>query len=401
MRGVTSETYFIDDLEITHAVKSDNRCASGAQHFISISGQIGPDSTFAVASLLDKNLPCTSSDGRLIYPIYVSLESNGGALEDGYKLGTVFREREVVTIVFNDKMCASSCAVAFLGGTYRVLAERGTLLFHAPYVTQTSGVALDKITCMASTLELNKLSRYYVRMTDINAGKRLFDRTMSQCSASDGWTIKGKAAGELYGVATPEVRPSITSIRLAEAQPNIARFVLDLSQYRDYQYESYILEDPSRLIVEIHDISINADVEKEPIDNHLVSSFSSKTWHNNGIRLIFDLQRKAQIKTSTLLRDLSTVDQYGPRLLIDIEHIVPPVFVLKVGDFESRVTSEDLMQRLRSSGFKVFVKTATIKGTDFHRVYVGPKVDKRQAIAEKAEIDRVFGTDSILLKYVP
>jgi ATP-dependent protease ClpP protease subunit len=317
--GETSETYFIDDLEITHASKSDNRCASGAQHFISISGKIGPDSTFAVASLLDKNLPCMSSDGRLIHPVWVSLESNGGALEDGYKLGTVFREREVVTIVFNDKMCASSCAVAFLGGTYRYLAERGTLLFHAPYVTQTSGSTLDKITCTASTLELNKLSLYYVTMTDINAGERLFDRTMSQCSAGGGWTIKGMAAGKLYGVATPEVLPSITSIRLGKAQPNIKRLVLDLSQYNEYQHRSYILEEPSRLIVEIDNITINANIDLANIDIHPVSNVSSTVWNDNGIRLTFNLKTKATIEASFLLRDLNTTDQDGPRLVIDLK----------------------------------------------------------------------------------
>jgi len=59
------------------------------------------------------------------------------------------------------------------------------------------------------------------------------------------------------------------------------------------------------------------------------------------------------------------------------------------------------MQQLRDSGFKAFVKTATIDNKIFYRVYVGPKADKRRAIAEKAQIDSNFSTDAIVLQYVP
>jgi cell division septation protein DedD len=35
------------------------------------------------------------------------------------------------------------------------------------------------------------------------------------------------------------------------------------------------------------------------------------------------------------------------------------------------------------------------------RVYVGPKIDRRRAAAEKTKIDRLFKTNAIILKYVP
>ena len=59
------------------------------------------------------------------------------------------------------------------------------------------------------------------------------------------------------------------------------------------------------------------------------------------------------------------------------------------------------MQNLRDSGFKAFVKVAEIDTKTFYRVYVGPKADKRRAMAEKANIDRNFSTDAIVLQYVP
>ena len=101
-----------------------------------VTGSIGPDSTFAVGKLIDEREPCTDANGEVISPIEVTLESGGGYLEDGYKLGKVFRDRAVTTIIQDNKMCASSCAVAFLGGKKRFVADKGSILFHAPYLKQ-------------------------------------------------------------------------------------------------------------------------------------------------------------------------------------------------------------------------------------------------------------------------
>ena len=47
-----------------------------------------------------------------------------------------------------------------------------------------------------------RLLEYYQEMTSPEQGERLMDRTMSYCSAEDGWVLRGSAAAELFGVAT-------------------------------------------------------------------------------------------------------------------------------------------------------------------------------------------------------
>jgi ATP-dependent protease ClpP protease subunit len=198
-----SETYFIDDLTIT--TKSDMsgyRCVTGGIHSILVSGSIGPDSTFAVGKLIDQRKPCKNASGEVITPIKVVLESGGGVLDDGYKLGELFRAKGVITLIPDDKMCASSCAVAFLGGKRRIVANSGSILFHAPYLKQMSIDGRAKITCDIPDKELEVLKNYYSRMTTADTGDRLFERTMWYCSAEDGWTIKGSGAASLYGIAT-------------------------------------------------------------------------------------------------------------------------------------------------------------------------------------------------------
>ena len=76
-------------------------------------------------------------------------------------------------------------------------------------------------------------------------------------------------------------------------------------------------------------------------------------------------------------------------------------WVLQAGSFEEQDKAVNLMQQLRDSGFKAFVKAAVIDNKTFFRVFVGAKADKRRAMAEKAKIDSNFSTDSIVLQYVP
>jgi DedD protein len=83
------------------------------------------------------------------------------------------------------------------------------------------------------------------------------------------------------------------------------------------------------------------------------------------------------------------------------ESDLPRAWVLQAGSFEEKNKAESLMQQLRDSGSKAFVKTASIDNKTFYRVYVGPKADKRRAIAEKAKIDSNFSTDAIVLQYIP
>ena len=201
--NVSAETYYIDDLVIqTSSDTSSPSCVTGAKHSILVTGSIGPDSTFAVGKLIDQREPCLGVDGEVISPIEVTLESGGGYLEDGYKLGKVFRDRGVTTIIPDDKMCASSCAVAFLGGKKRLVAAKGSILFHAPYLKQMQLEGKERITCDLPKEELQALNDYYSSMTTVEVGDRLYERTMWYCSAENGWTIKGAAAAELYGIAT-------------------------------------------------------------------------------------------------------------------------------------------------------------------------------------------------------
>lgn len=195
--------YHIDGLIITQAISKNNgNCASGAHYIFTLKGNIGPDSSFAMNRLLNNAESCVDATGRAISNPLVYLESDGGLLNDGYSLGDSFRKHSVKTQISNGKMCASSCAVAFLGGVKRVVEDKGRILFHAPYYNKKNELGKVIIDCNAEESMLNDLRDYYSEMTSSEVGERLFERTMWYCSAENGWTITGGDAAELFGIST-------------------------------------------------------------------------------------------------------------------------------------------------------------------------------------------------------
>ncbi len=80
---------------------------------------------------------------------------------------------------------------------------------------------------------------------------------------------------------------------------------------------------------------------------------------------------------------------------------LPKGWLLQVSSFAEQSSAEELINRLREQKYKAFTKRVVIKDKTHYRVYVGPKIDKRRAAADKASIDQAFKTDAIILHYVP
>lgn len=196
-----SETYNIDRLKIETNVRTSG-CETGSTMRMSLSGMIGPDSSFAVDKLLRQFTPCRDEGGNLVGKTLLNLNSGGGFLRDGYKLGRTLKKYNVRAKIQDDSICASSCAVAFLGAVDRILEDTGKIMFHAPYFSGKNEYGEVEIDCNVGDESLTELKDYYISMTDAETGERLFERTMWYCSANDGWVVTGGAAAELYGIAT-------------------------------------------------------------------------------------------------------------------------------------------------------------------------------------------------------
>lgn len=194
--GDASQIKVLDDISVSGlrirvtTPTAATECAKGTHHTIEIDGPINKDTVFALKKILT-NLPaCIGSAGKKIAKT-VYLNSSGGTLNDGFAIGKVFREVGVSTSVTEGQVCASSCAVAFLGGTFRDVSHTGKLVFHAPY--RRDPMFPMSIVC-AEKSEVEILRSYYRQMIPGESSERLFERTMDYCSRSEGWTVDAGAA---------------------------------------------------------------------------------------------------------------------------------------------------------------------------------------------------------------
>ena len=101
------------------------RGSKGAQStpiaFLWVSGEITPGDTARVSMLLAE----ARKQDRPFFAVY--LDSPGGNLMEGIKLGQAIREAGAVTVLLTGATCASACILAFAGGAERI-AYRGSRL---------------------------------------------------------------------------------------------------------------------------------------------------------------------------------------------------------------------------------------------------------------------------------
>jgi SPOR domain len=70
----------------------------------------------------------------------VAFDSDGGSLVAGIQIGETIRLNNFSTLVPDGKRCASSCALAWLGGTKRFMGPASKIGFHSAYNGDTGQV---------------------------------------------------------------------------------------------------------------------------------------------------------------------------------------------------------------------------------------------------------------------
>lgn len=185
----------INALRVRQVRVQHAQCKSGSYDHLELVGPIGPDSSEVVDRALEKLPRCGHKTSPGSFAPIVYLVSGGGELEHGYKLGHILRKYGAQTIVPPGEICASACAVAFLGGQYRTIDAEGKLLFHSPYLKTGEAMFCPEKDQMAG------LRQYFVQYLGAKDGQFLFERTMAFCSQRGGWVINSDAA-KLFGITT-------------------------------------------------------------------------------------------------------------------------------------------------------------------------------------------------------
>ena len=124
------------------------------------------------------------------------------------------------------------------------------------------------------------------------------------------------------------------------------------------------------------------------------------------IKNIVKAVKPDQVETKSDLKSLfdtflSDATDDAPAAASLTEDGLPKAWVVQVASFVDEGKANELRGALVSRDYKAFSKKVKIDGRDHFRVYIGPKIDKRNALKVKDAVDTEFNTESIVLNYVP
>jgi ATP-dependent protease ClpP protease subunit len=163
---------------------------------IALQGKITRDTTFQFVEVIKKSkqMGCENN--------WILLESTGGLIADGIKLGREMRFEGYKTIARD--YCASSCGLIFMGGVERVLyGSRARIGLHQPSVTR-----LDKKSCQTEFDSAGvKEIRSFLRFMLPDTASKILEILMNTSCESITW-VSGKQAIDL-GIATKLEEPNL------------------------------------------------------------------------------------------------------------------------------------------------------------------------------------------------
>jgi hypothetical protein len=102
----------------------------------------------------------------------VAFQSDGGSVVAGIEIGRLIRLRNFVTLVPSNMRCASACALAWLGGTHRLMGTDAQIGFHAAYnmdSKQETGVGNALVGAYLSQIGLPDRAVIYVTQAPPNS----------------------------------------------------------------------------------------------------------------------------------------------------------------------------------------------------------------------------------------
>jgi DedD protein len=80
---------------------------------------------------------------------------------------------------------------------------------------------------------------------------------------------------------------------------------------------------------------------------------------------------------------------------------LPDAWVVQVASLSTQAAAMKLRDQLQVDGYKAYVRSVAQNGASIHRVFIGPKLDKAQALSLKSELDKRLKVNSMVLPFKP
>ncbi|RLA54710.1 MAG: hypothetical protein DRR42_00885 [Gammaproteobacteria bacterium] len=80
---------------------------------------------------------------------------------------------------------------------------------------------------------------------------------------------------------------------------------------------------------------------------------------------------------------------------------MPESWILQIASFVDPDKANSLKEKLLADQYHAFSKRSVVDGKTIYRVYVGPKILKKDMLDDKAAIDRKYKIKTLLLRFEP
>lgn len=158
-----------------------------------------------------------------------------------------------------------------------------------------------------------------------------------------GTGLRRGLAGVLCGVAmtlaaTPTLANEVDNVRLWAA-PDRVRLVFDMASAP--QANIFSLDDPRRLVIDLADSQLEADVASIDLEGSAISRIRSGTRNGDDLRVVLDLKRQVVPQYFTLAPN----DQYGNRLVVDLKYPGESAVEDPIDPIEAKIREQEIAVR--------------------------------------------------------
>ncbi len=80
---------------------------------------------------------------------------------------------------------------------------------------------------------------------------------------------------------------------------------------------------------------------------------------------------------------------------------IPEAWVVQVASLSNKEAASKLRDELQADGHKAYVRTVATANGSLTRVFIGPKLDKAEALKVKADIDKRLKVNALVLRFKP
>jgi hypothetical protein len=131
------------------------RSKNASVNLIYVFGRIEPGDDAKLSKILLSDKSFTGDKSAVV------MDSPGGNLEAGIKMAMMIHARQLATLVPEESSCASVCAMMWLGGSRRLVADSGQIGFHAASDTLTNRRTGAVVKRTASAEGTGMMLKYY------------------------------------------------------------------------------------------------------------------------------------------------------------------------------------------------------------------------------------------------